>query len=195
MQNAYPATSRQAANANPSALRGVPAVAPSHSRLVPMYSTSDNNNNNLKDLRDKNRDDATVTINGRKARLSDTGSGSLYALCRSWVRNGLPQENQPLIGEGIKLLPRPLPTMANTQASKRDEGDDEDELSGKEEHNGSVENLSARDLLEGHIKRAKRVRARLREERLQRIDRYRQRLSLLLPPPVEQCRNDFGTNS
>lgn len=29
-----------------------------------------------------------------KVRLSEGGSGSLYALCRSWVRNGLPQEGQ-----------------------------------------------------------------------------------------------------
>lgn len=38
--------------------------------------------------------------------------------------------------------------------------------------------------------------SRLREERLQRIDRYRQRLSLLLPsPPAEQGRTDDAATS
>lgn len=29
-----------------------------------------------------------------KVRIVDGGSDSLYALCRSWVRNGVPQEPQ-----------------------------------------------------------------------------------------------------
>ncbi|XP_021726045.1 uncharacterized protein LOC110693213 isoform X2 [Chenopodium quinoa] len=45
-----------------------------------------------------------------------------------------------------------------------------------------VEIPCAEVLLTRHIKRAKRIRARLREERSQRIDRYKSRLALLLPP-------------
>ncbi|XP_065047746.1 pollen-specific leucine-rich repeat extensin-like protein 1 isoform X2 [Musa acuminata AAA Group] len=55
---------------------------------------------------------------------------------------------------------------------------------------GSVEELSERDLLEIHIKHAKSVRARLRKERLRRIERCKQRLALLLPPPSELGRNE-----
>ncbi|KAF6141835.1 hypothetical protein GIB67_003206 [Kingdonia uniflora] len=47
--------------------------------------------NGYKGARDIIKDD-TVTIHDRKIALSD--DSSLYALCRSWVRNGLPQENQ-----------------------------------------------------------------------------------------------------
>jgi len=35
----------------------------------------------------------------------------------------------------------------------------------------------------------------LREERLQRITRYRSRLRLLLPPAIEQCRNDTAAGN
>uniref|UniRef100_A0A0A9EX97 Uncharacterized protein n=1 Tax=Arundo donax TaxID=35708 RepID=A0A0A9EX97_ARUDO len=41
------------------------------------------------------------------------------------------------------------------------------------------------DLLKQHVKRAIRIRARLQKERLCRIERYKQRLALLLPPPSE----------
>ncbi|KAG1342670.1 putative wiskott-Aldrich syndrome protein [Cocos nucifera] len=124
-------------------------------------------------------------------KLSDGESGSLYALCRSWVRNGLPHESQPNFGDGVKLLPRPLPpSMVDTHMLKKSEDNNEAKDSIKEEDVGSVEQLSARDLLEGHIKRAKRVRAQLRKERLLRIERYKQRLALLLPPPSELGRND-----
>ncbi|KAJ8421356.1 LOW QUALITY PROTEIN: hypothetical protein Cgig2_032827 [Carnegiea gigantea] len=58
-----------------------------------------------------------------------------------------------------------------------------------------IENLSAKELLKRHIKRAKRVRARFREERLQRIARYKSRLALLLPPVMEQCVNDTSTGT
>ncbi|PHT60166.1 hypothetical protein CQW23_02529 [Capsicum baccatum] len=55
----------------------------------------------------------------------------------------------------------------------------------------SVEHLSAKELLQRHVKRAKRIRSRLREERLRRIARYKTRLALLLPPMLEQqFRND-----
>ncbi|MCL7028445.1 hypothetical protein MKW94_002004 [Papaver nudicaule] len=137
--------------------------------------------------RDKSRDDKFVTINNRKIRLAD--GASLYALCRSWVHNGLPQESQSQIVGGMKPLPRPKPSASgNTNLHKRNEygyGDEE-----KEEDEASVAHLSSHDLLQKHIKRAKRVRARLREERKQRIDRYKERLVHLLPSPVEEFRHD-----
>ncbi|CAN6465228.1 unnamed protein product [Victoria cruziana] len=51
--------------------------------------------NNYKDMREKNGENAfTVVINDRKVRLLDGAPSSLYALCRSWVRNDVPQEIQ-----------------------------------------------------------------------------------------------------
>ncbi|KAF3609345.1 hypothetical protein DY000_02044398 [Brassica cretica] len=55
----------------------------------------------------------------------------------------------------------------------------------------SVKDLTEKDLLKGHIERAKKVRARLREERSRKIARYKGRLALLLPQSGEQCmKND-----
>ncbi|KAJ8648396.1 hypothetical protein MRB53_001419 [Persea americana] len=155
-----PLTPRPAGNTDSGAPRGVPAV--SWRRKVAQVATMPSASNSN---RDKSKNHAVLTFQDRKVRLSDAGSGSLYALCRSWVRNGLPQGNQPQIGEGVKLLPRPLPTtVPDLCTSRRDEDDDEDKLLSKEERDVSVENLSARDLLDGHIKRAKRVRTRYVDE-------------------------------
>ncbi|XP_011093389.1 proline-rich receptor-like protein kinase PERK8 isoform X3 [Sesamum indicum] len=128
----------------PGVVKGIP-VPPSHPQKVGPPSASISDNNGHKDLRDKNKDDSFAIIRDRKVRISE--NASLYTLCRSWLRNGFPEETQ-------------------------DES--------------SVENLSEKELLQRHIKRAKRVRSRLREERLQRITRYKTRLALLLPPMVEQ---------
>ncbi|XP_039144269.1 leucine-rich repeat extensin-like protein 5 [Dioscorea cayenensis subsp. rotundata] len=141
--------------------------------------------------RDKSNEDTVVTIQGRKVRIVDGGSDSLYALCRSWVRNGVPQEPQTTFGNGMKVLPRPLPTSTfelDTDMS-RSEGDNEVGDSGKQEHVGTGDHLSTDDLLQQHIKRAKRVRAELQKERLMRIDRCKQRLALLLPVPSELGKN------
>lgn len=147
--------------------------------------------NGYRDSRGGARDDTVVMVNNRKVRLSD--GASLYALCRSWVRNGLPKETQPQSGEGLKLLPRPLPANApNSRVPESNGNSDEDER--KEEDASSVEDLSARELLQTHVKRAKRIRARLRKERLQRIDRYKQRLALLLPSP-EPFRNESAADN
>ncbi|KAL5995432.1 hypothetical protein ACLOJK_025494 [Asimina triloba] len=141
-------------------LGGVKSVPVVQHLKAPTVSTAADYNG-YKDLRDKAKDDAMVTIYDRKVRMSDGGQESLYALCRSWVRNGLPQETQPQCGDGIKLLPRPLPaSLSDLLPQKRTEPDEDEESSRKDEE-GSTENLSARDLLEGHIKRAKRVRARI----------------------------------
>ncbi|XP_077236255.1 uncharacterized protein LOC143877860 [Tasmannia lanceolata] len=176
----------------------IPLILPDRPGVTQLPNISSNSDyNHYKELRDKSRDDSSVTIHNRKVRLLDSPSGSLYSLCRSWVRNGVSRENQPHSGEVVKTLPRPLPsTVAGTHLPKKSESNDHDgEFSGKEEYSDSVVHFSSRDLLEGHIKRAKRVRARLREERLRRIDRYRYRLSLLLPRPAELCRNDAATGS
>ncbi|XP_068661067.1 uncharacterized protein [Aristolochia californica] len=127
-------------------------------------------------MRDKSRDDSVVSTQGRKVRLSDGGSGSLYALCRSWVRNAWPQECQ--INEGGRVLPRPFPASSkDSPMPDENEGVDQDDVeSAKEEHSGSVEDISAPDLLKEHIKRAKKIRARLRGERMQRIQPYRERV-------------------
>ncbi|KAF5178132.1 proline-rich family protein [Thalictrum thalictroides] len=170
-------------------MRTSPAVTNSN-KTPPFQSPA--SGNGYRDSRNTKRDDTLVTINHRKVRLSE--DASLYALCRSWVRNGLPKGPQPRLGEGLKLLPRPLPVnVANTRVPEKTGSGDEGEE--KEEDVTAVENLSARELLQGHVRRAKKVRAQLRKERLQRIERYKQRLALLLPSPVEQSRNETTTEN
>ncbi|KAF7140005.1 hypothetical protein RHSIM_Rhsim06G0015600 [Rhododendron simsii] len=141
---------------------------------------------------------------------------SLYALCRSWLRNGYPEEpqfrsrdselckkktrflrsdcggssareescplwrvyqpeppqiqgstacheqqvqdalgraSQPQYVDGVKLLPKPSPSLVVDALIKKEAGEEEEER--------SVENLSSQDLLQRHVKRAKRVRAQL----------------------------------
>ncbi|XP_022949214.1 uncharacterized protein LOC111452632 [Cucurbita moschata] len=139
------------------------------------------------------RDDALAVIRDRKVRITD--GASLYALCRSWLRNGSHEECQPQYGNFLRPLPRPLPIpVAGAVSSQKKEvvGDEVDE---EDKDEGSIEQLSSQDLLKRHVKRAKKVRSRLREERLHRIERYKTRLALLLPPPVEQLRTDNITGS
>ncbi|MFS7988385.1 hypothetical protein Hanom_Chr11g01034211 [Helianthus anomalus] len=78
----------------------------------------------------------------------------------------------------VKSLPKPLP--ASTLEARK-----EDDLE-LEEKTENVDHLSAKELLQLHVKHAKKVRARLRNERLQRIERYKDRLALLLPAVAEQ---------
>ncbi|CAI0428079.1 unnamed protein product [Linum tenue] len=181
----YPALSRQTLVPSPPAIKGIPLpcqlmVAPSPS---PVSDSS-----GYKNTRDVT-DDAVIVVRDRKVRVS--GGASLYALCRSWLRNGVAEESQTPYSEGAKTLPRPLPlpVVDSTSPSKEDEGEDTDQA---EE---TVEHLSAQDLLKRHIKHAKKVRARLREERLSRIARYKTRLALLLPPQAEQLRNDTAAGN
>ncbi|KAK1364705.1 proline-rich receptor-like protein kinase PERK8 [Heracleum sosnowskyi] len=166
-------------------VRGIPVV--SHPKVAASPS-SNSDRNGYKDTRDINRDDSLATVRDRKVRITD--GASLYAQCRSWLRNGLPEESQPQYLDGVKSLPRPLPIPVGDDQSPKEDGDKE------EEEDIDVEQLSSKELLQTHIKRAKRVRARLREERLQRIARYKTRLALLLPPIVEQqLRNDTATGN
>ncbi|GJV26512.1 reverse transcriptase domain-containing protein [Tanacetum coccineum] len=134
-------------------------------------------NDSLKDIRDKNGDDAFVIIRDRKVPISE--GTSLYAQCRSWLKNGFTVENQPQYVDRVKSLPKPLPPAAIVEPTK----DDDTEM---EESPENVENLSVKELLQQHVKHAKKVRARLRNQRLQRIERYKDRLALLLPPVVDQ---------
>lgn len=82
-----------------------------------------------------------------------------------------------------------------TNTTQKKEGEEEEDEGDEKEDEESVKNLSAEDLFKRHVKRAKKVRARLREARLKRIARYKLRLALLLPPLVEQFRNDAATGT
>lgn len=166
----------------PNIVRGVPVST--NPKVTPPSSVSDCNG--IKDIRERNSDDNFATIRDRKVKLSE--DSSLYSLCRSWVKNSVSEENQPQYTDRVKSLPKPLPVPvpdANSEVKKEDD---------KEENVEDVENLSPKELLQVHVKRAKKVRARLREERLQRIARYKDRLALLLPPVVEQqFKNDSAS--
>ncbi|KAK8630349.1 hypothetical protein V6N13_079147 [Hibiscus sabdariffa] len=141
-------------------------------------------------VRERTKDDSLVSVRNRKVRITD--GASIYALCRSWLRNGFPYETQPQYGDIFKSLPQPLPLpVPVTEDLPKDTEDREEQVEeDKKEDEQSVENLSTQDLLKRHINRAKKVRSRLRQERLKRIVRYKTRLALLLPPLVEQFRSD-----
>ncbi|KAF7835959.1 uncharacterized protein G2W53_010818 [Senna tora] len=82
----------------------------------------------------------------------------MYALCRSWLRNGGYEENQPQQEDVIKALPRPLPAsvVATYMANNKEDGDGDKQ----EEDEKPDEQLTPQDLLKRHIRRAKKVRAR-----------------------------------
>ncbi|XP_021281376.1 uncharacterized protein LOC110414484 isoform X2 [Herrania umbratica] len=162
-----------------------PKVAPSPSSL--------SETNGYKNVRDRTKDDSLVNVRDRKVRITD--GASVYALCRSWLRNGFPDETQPQYRDVSKSLPQPLPIPVTDNLPKDTEDEEEQEQEDKKEDEQSVENLSAQDLLKRHIDRAKKVRSRLREERLKRIARYKTRLALLLPPLVEQFRSDAAAGN
>ncbi|KQK19866.1 vegetative cell wall protein gp1 isoform X2 [Brachypodium distachyon] len=127
--------------------RGVPIAPQPHPKVNPVAAVTPSpqheEHSNTKQ-RESTKEDSTtvVVINDRKVNLLDSESGSLYALCRSWVRNGVQHEIQNDTGE-----------------------------------------YTAADLLKQHVNRAKKIRARLRKGRQSRIERYKQRLAFLLPPP------------
>ncbi|KAE8650942.1 uncharacterized protein LOC101211370 [Cucumis sativus] len=139
------------------------------------------------------RDDTLCVVRDRKVRITD--GASLYALCRSWLRNGSQEESQPQYGSFFRSLPRPLPIAVAGAAPLQKKEVVKEEVDEKDKDEGSIEHLSTQELLKRHVRRAKKVRSRLREERLQRIERYKTRLALLLPPPIEQLRTDNVTGS
>uniref|UniRef100_A0A9I9EA69 Uncharacterized protein n=1 Tax=Cucumis melo TaxID=3656 RepID=A0A9I9EA69_CUCME len=192
------------------------------------------------------RDDTLCVVRDRKVRITD--GASLYALCRSWLRNGSQEESQcvmgdvngtlfwedenpkkgvspsavmkdnrvwglrgnllmygpfrdltsslePQYGSFLRSLPRPLPIAVAGAAPSQKKEVVKEEVDEEDKDEGSIEHLSTQELLKRHVRRAKKVRSRLREERLQRIERYKTRLALLLPPPIEQLRTDNVTGS
>ncbi|KDP20389.1 hypothetical protein JCGZ_05272 [Jatropha curcas] len=169
-------------------IKGIPVTG--QLKAAPALSPV-SDSNGYKNLRDRGRDESLTLFRDRKVKISD--EASLYALCRSWLRNGFTEESQPHYGDVVKSLPRPLPIAVVDTHSPKKEG--EEEVEEDEEDEESVDHLSAQDLLKRHIKRAKKVRARLREGRLKRIARYKTRLALLLPPHVEQLRNETAAGN
>ncbi|KAI4375607.1 hypothetical protein MLD38_013459 [Melastoma candidum] len=150
-----------------------------------MAPNSFSGNGGVRDFRVK--DGMPAVFRERKVMASN--KDSLYAVCRSWLRSGYIQELQPQYGDGVKSLPKPLPLSAvESLAVSKEDG--EGDASGDDKQEENVEDLIASVLLKRHVKHAKRVRARLRKERLQRIARYKTRLALLLPLQVEQFKND-----
>ncbi|XP_074569724.1 uncharacterized protein LOC141826382 isoform X2 [Curcuma longa] len=157
-----------------------------HPKVTPHPSVSSASDDKNFRKRERNREDDTVVINDRKVKLLDGCSSSLYSLCRSWVQNGQPLEIQTNFGDAEKLLPRPLPaSMVDSEVNSQHENDTEADDAKEDELSGSIEELPMEDLLQRHVKHAKSVRARMRKERLRRIQRCKQRLALLLPPPSE----------
>ncbi|KAL0713693.1 hypothetical protein Bca4012_020671 [Brassica carinata] len=123
-------------------------------------------------------------------RVRITEGASLYSLCRSWLRNGAYEGVQKQQSDTtVTCLPKPLPMVEKSLLKdlvEEPNSEEDKELQDEE----SVKQLSDSDLLKRHVDRAKKVRARLREERLKRILRYKARLALLLPPFGEQCRDE-----
>ncbi|XP_062216291.1 uncharacterized protein LOC133916573 isoform X2 [Phragmites australis] len=170
--------------------RGVPIAPQPKVNPVPPIAPS-NEQDSSNDRESSREDSTTVVINDRKVNLLDTESGSLYALCRSWVCNGVPHESQPSFGNGEPILPRPLPaSVVDSRISEIDNNNAEDSDSDEEPQKNADGKYNTSDLLKQHVKRAKKIRAGLQKERLRRIERYKQRLALLLPPPIELGRHD-----
>ncbi|PON82613.1 proline-rich family protein [Trema orientale] len=69
-------------------IKGVPVSV--QSKVTPPSLVPDCNGH--KDMRDKSRDDTLTMIRDRKVRVIE--GASLYSLCRSWLRNGIPEETQ-----------------------------------------------------------------------------------------------------
>ncbi|KAF3557883.1 hypothetical protein F2Q69_00011435 [Brassica cretica] len=146
-------------------------------------STSVLDNGGRKNSRSRN--DVLVLIRKRKVRITE--GASLYSLCRSWLRNGAHEGLQKQQSDTtVTCLPKPLPASVVVETSlPKDSVEEPNRVQDKEDEE-SVKQLSDADLLKRHVDRAKKVRARLREERLKRIGRYKARLALLLPPFGEQ---------
>ncbi|OMO77496.1 hypothetical protein COLO4_25137 [Corchorus olitorius] len=174
--------------AHPSHFHPPQKLLPSlHPKVAPSASLP-SETHGYKYVRDRAKDDSLVNLRDRKVRITD--GASIYTLCRSWLRNGFAEETQPQFGDVIKSLPHPLPIPITDNLPKQTEDVEKKEEENAEQDEQSVENLSAQDLLKRHIDRAKKVRSRLKEERKIRIARYKTRLALILPPPVEQFQSD-----
>ncbi|XP_078177142.1 uncharacterized protein LOC144571664 [Carex rostrata] len=189
---AVPTTAGPPAAAPP--LKGVPVAT--HPKAQTLPTVAQTLEYAMARERERNRDDTFIVINDRKVRLTDGEPCSLYSLCRSWVRNGAPHETLSNYGNNERILPRPLPaSFADLDEVKNEEKDqqDNDSDAANNEDGAAVEPFTTRSLLEEHIKRAKRIRAKLTKERLVRIRRYKQRLALLLPS-TELANNNVHGN-
>ncbi|KAG2327772.1 hypothetical protein Bca4012_036793 [Brassica carinata] len=188
-QNGHPTSQftraqiQQASHLGSGHLNGVPHFLQPRVAHPPSTSVLDNGgrSNNA-----RSRNDVLVLVRKRKVRITE--GASLYSLCRSWLRNGAHEGVEKQQSDTtMTCLPKPLPAsdVVETCLPKDEPNREEDK-----EDEESVKQLSDSDLLKRHVDRAKKVRARLREERLKRIGRYKARLALLLPPFGEQCRDE-----
>ncbi|CAH8360690.1 unnamed protein product [Eruca vesicaria subsp. sativa] len=159
-------------------LKGVPHFL--QPQVAHPLSTSVLDNGGRKNARSRN--DVLVLIRKRKVRITE--GASLYSLCRSWLRNGAHEGLQKQQNDtSMTCLPKPLPASDVVEKSlPEDSVEEPNRVQDDKEDEESVKQLSDSDLLKRHVDRAKNVRARLREERLKRIARYKARLALLLPP-------------
>ncbi|XP_009143927.2 uncharacterized protein LOC103867603 isoform X2 [Brassica rapa] len=157
-------------------LKGVPHFLQPRVAHPPLTSILDNGG------RKNSRNDVLVLIRKRKVRITE--GASLYSLCRSWLRNGAHEGLQKQQSDTtVTCLPKPLPASDVVETSlPKDSVEEPNCVEEDKEDEESVKQLSDADLLKRHVDRAKKVRARLREERLKRIARYKARLALLLPP-------------
>ncbi|CAF2052106.1 unnamed protein product, partial [Brassica napus] len=102
-----------------------------------------------------------------------TDGASLYSLSRSWLRNGAHEGIQVRhhFVETLKTLPKPLPLDVMEAAAPSDpakEPTDEDK-----EDEESMKELSGKDLLKRHIKKANKQNVLM--ERSRKIARYKAR--------------------
>ncbi|KFK31107.1 hypothetical protein AALP_AA6G069000 [Arabis alpina] len=163
-------------------MKGVPHFLQPRIAHPPTSILDNNGNKNA-----RKRDDVLVLIRKRKVRITE--GASLYSLCRSWLRNGAHEGVQRQRNYTMTSLPKPLPVEITETSLPKDSLEEANNEEDKEDEE-AVKQLSEFDLLKRHVDRAKKVRARLREERLKKIARYKARLALLLPPFGEQCRNE-----
>ncbi|KAF8684312.1 hypothetical protein HU200_044363 [Digitaria exilis] len=121
--------------------RGVPIAT--QSKVNPVHPVAPSGEQGNPKDRERSREDSTiVVINDRKVNLMDSESGSLYALCRSWVRNGVPHESQPSFGNGEPILPRPLPaSVVDSRISDKENNDAADVDSDEEPQKVTFINL------------------------------------------------------
>ncbi|WVZ60413.1 hypothetical protein U9M48_010437 [Paspalum notatum var. saurae] len=90
-------------------------------------------------------------------------------------------DRKPSFGNDEPLLPRPLPaSVVDSRISEDDNNDPADEDLVEEPQKNADGEFNPSDLLKQHVKRAKKIRARFQKERLRWIERYKQRLALLL---------------
>ncbi|BBN03126.1 hypothetical protein MPTK1_2g20940 [Marchantia polymorpha subsp. ruderalis] len=161
----------------------------------PPISGSNSAINNDILLRDRSLDNGIlVKVCDRKVRLSsEEDETSLYALCRRWVRNDVPRKDQPQLWEQPSL-PRPLTSAEaeKIESVSTENGDSKEnsKLHIQPDLSKPVDSMSEKELLQHHVEHFKNIRKRCREDRMQRVARFKPRLALLLPANAENGRRD-----